>query len=200
MHREYLGDALDHWKGGLFELLQSEGVLHNFNVDAMASDGHWDDDEIDLYARLLRVNRQQFVRHCFDLVKDRAKYFSEIPKKGDIFFDPDRGILADAYPRFRHLTPTELFEIMNGEPARIVAVYQHKWQRKTMATTMEQVLAALESRNMPFACSWYSSGTVAMLFISQTRDRVKSVRDCFCQLLGQRANRRVGFRASPSGS
>jgi hypothetical protein len=68
------------------------------------------------------------VRHCFDLVKDRAKYFSEIPKKGDIFFDPDRGILADAYPRFRHLTPTELFEIMNGEPARIVAEHKPTWR------------------------------------------------------------------------
>jgi hypothetical protein len=61
------------------------------------------------------------------------------------------------------------------------------------------VLAALELRNMPFACSWYSSGTVMMLFISQTQDRVKSVHDCFCRLLGQRAGGRVGFQVSPRG-
>jgi len=41
MNLRYLGDALDHWKGSLFESLQQANILHDFAVDAMASD--WTD-------------------------------------------------------------------------------------------------------------------------------------------------------------
>jgi hypothetical protein len=34
----YLGDALDHWKGSLFESLQQEKAVQGLAVDPMTSD------------------------------------------------------------------------------------------------------------------------------------------------------------------
>ena len=43
MNREYLGDALDHWKGSMLSNLQAAGLLHHLAVDMMASD-EWKED------------------------------------------------------------------------------------------------------------------------------------------------------------
>jgi hypothetical protein len=34
MNLTFLGDALDHWKGSIFESLQKGGILPDFAVDA----------------------------------------------------------------------------------------------------------------------------------------------------------------------
>ena len=60
MNRDYLGDALDHWKGSVFEYLKREKLLRNFMVDPMATDdSKWDEDDSRLLAQLLRIEERQ---------------------------------------------------------------------------------------------------------------------------------------------
>src|SRR5688500_3252510 len=56
MNLRYLGDALDHWKGSLFEYLQTACLVRELAVDAMAGDAEqWQPADWKLFARLLRV-------------------------------------------------------------------------------------------------------------------------------------------------
>src|SRR6266542_4206536 len=92
MNLTFLGDALDHWKGSLFESLSRAGILRNFAVDPMASDlPAWRPEDFLLFAQLLRVDRSQIVEHQADL-GDRSRYFAEITHSGDLFLDPDTGV------------------------------------------------------------------------------------------------------------
>ena len=101
MNLRFLGDALDHWKGSLFELLQKTNQLHNFVVDPTAADwGSWQPEHVDAFARLLRIDRRQIILHNASL-KDRTMYFNEIRSEGDLFLDPDTGIKTG---RFRFST------------------------------------------------------------------------------------------------
>jgi len=46
MNLQFLGDALDHWKGSVFEALQNSLLLKGFRVDAMASDSEkWEQND-----------------------------------------------------------------------------------------------------------------------------------------------------------
>ena len=92
MNRKYLGDALDHWKGSVFESLQQRNALRDFAVDTMATDmNDWQSEDINVFARLLRISASQIIRHTVTL-KTREKYFAEIEHSGDLFLDPDTGI------------------------------------------------------------------------------------------------------------
>ena len=100
MNLRFLGDALDHWKGSVFEGLQNSNILEDFPVDAMASDiDNWRPEDWSLYAKLLRVRESQIVEHKATLERNRKKYFDEIPISGDLFLDPDTGVRTGSYNR-----------------------------------------------------------------------------------------------------
>lgn len=91
MNLAFLGDALDHWKGSLFESLQRSIVLRDFAVDPMASDwSKWQPEDISLFTRLLRIDKSQLIPHNIGLT-NRKRYFDEIEHPGDLFLDPDTG-------------------------------------------------------------------------------------------------------------
>lgn len=194
MNLKFLGDALDHWKGSVFEGLQSSHILNNFRVDAMVSDpGSWHSEDWQLYAKLLRVERYQIVSHRATLDKNRNEYFNEIPPTGDIFLDPDTGIKTGAVKDLRqYLKPEELAFIMNQEPHRITIVYQHVRAMPTIKRIRE-VLHALRSVQPYFYCASYNSGTVALLFLSLQRARIDNVSTYFRDLLGSHADNRIGI-------
>lgn len=194
MNIEHLGDALDHFKGSVFALLQEDGLLRDFLVDPMATDASaWNTAVSTSYARLLRVKEDQLVRHRHDLRRDRNPYFSEIPEEGDIFLDPDIGIKTKGSRNQleKYLRPTELLELMSVPGDRLVVVYQHG-SRGRMRQRVQDVWAALKQQDRLFSCS-YASPQVALLFFSRTCDRVEAVRDCFRRLLGPHANKRIGW-------
>src|SRR5262249_44692157 len=86
MNLRYLGDALDHWKGSLFERLQRETLLRSFAVDAMATDAEdWQPVDFALFANLLHIEERQILRHKHLLEIDRGGCFSEIAHEGDLF-------------------------------------------------------------------------------------------------------------------
>jgi hypothetical protein len=189
----FLGDALDHWKGSVFECLQEEKLLKGFLVDPMASDtSPWNMDDSRLYAQLLRVEERQLVHHDKTLRGQRNEYFSKIPKAGDLFLDPDTGIKTGRQTSseiYKYLRPPELFELVATERERLVIVYQHA--RGSVRQRAKDVLIALREQKQPFAYSSYESGTVAMLFFSQSPHRVEAISDCFYRLLGSHAKKRI---------
>src|SRR5262249_18513342 len=129
-----------------------------------------------------------------ELRTQREAYFSEIPRQGDIFLDPDTGIsTGTSTSTIRHIAPSEVSELLHADRKRLVAVYQHKWQAQNMAATVERALIALSLKDLPLCCAAYISGTVAILFLGLTMARVEGIYDCFCELLGKHAEGRVRF-------
>jgi len=195
MNLRFLGDALDHWKGSVFECLQSSNVLEEFRVDAMASDiDNWLPEDWSLYAKLLRVRKSQVVEHKATLDRNRKEYFDEIPRSGDLFLDPDTGIKTSSGREQQYLKPDELFFLMNHEQRRVVVVYQHIRAMKTRER-VEAVLQVLRSEKPKpiFYCASYDSGTVALIFLSFQRDRILAVSGYFRKLLGSHADNRIGL-------
>jgi hypothetical protein len=191
---QFLGDALDHWKGSVFEQLQQAGQLKNFMVDAMASDSaNWQPEDWSLFAKLLRVTPVQIIDHKESLNGIRDNYFREVPRSGDIFLDPDTGIQTGKVEEPRqYLKPVELAELLGTDKCRLVAVYQHVRAQRTK-DRVAKVLVAVRGLRSDSHCLSYESGTVAMLFFSLDRSRVISLMEFFNKFLGSHTKRRIGL-------
>jgi hypothetical protein len=196
----YLGDALDHWKGSLFEFLQATCVLRNLAVDPMATDPHkWTSDDFALYARLLRVRNEKVIRHNFPLAV-RTGYFAETRHGGDLFLDPDTGIdTGGLSPIANYVKPDDIAWLLSQADARTLAVYQHVRAQKTSAR-VDCCLNSIARVAPDVACCSYESGTVAMLFISLELDRIRAVSEALHGFLGRHAERRVRIRTTRPGT
>lgn len=194
MNLKYLGDALDHWKGSVFEGLQNARILDDFHVDAMASDLiKWPIEDRLLYAKLLRVSSDQIVHHAIKLGDDRKGYFNEITCSGDLFLDPDTGIQTSPVNDARYfLLSGELLNLINADDMRIVAVYQHIRAQVTRIR-VEAVLQFIRKQQNTFFCTSYESGTVALLFFGKNHTRIAAVTNYFRDLLGSHAQHRIGI-------
>ena len=192
MNLDYLGDALDHWKGSLIEHLQTAKLLRDFAVDAMASDAEdWQQSDWTLFARLLRVNNSQVITHNRLLTIDRPSYFAEITHQGDLFLDPDTGIKTGSVSNLsQYLLPDEMHDLLGRKHERIVAVYQHI-RAQNPRHRLQNVVSALRLPDRPFSCCSYESSTVAMLFLSRNPSRVDGIYQEFQTLLGRHAARRI---------
>lgn len=188
MNLRFLGDALDHWKGSIFESLQNGGVLQDFAVDPMVSDHtDWQPEDFALFVRLLRVEQRQLISHKFPLA-DRIAYFREIGHTGDLFLDPDTGI-ATGRPSIEHVAPSEAARLLESSE-RLLLVYQHV-RAVRVCDRVDAVCAAI--RRLAPGVNWcsYESGTVAMIFLSLQAARVDSVQCHFNGVLGRHAAGRI---------
>lgn len=193
MNLRFLGDALDHWKGSVFESLHKSNLLHNFKVDAMASDEEaWQPQDLELFSNLLRIRQDQIISHKQVLNGNRDLYFDEIPNDCDLFLDPDTGFKTGKVKDLRQYVKPEEFHFLLGRSnKRVIAVYQHV-RAKLTRDRVEEVLEALKYKQSRFSCVSYESGTVALLFLSLSRERIKEIRDYFHELLGVHAENRIG--------
>ena len=191
MNLNYLGDALDHWKGSLFEYLQREGVLHHFAVDPIASDqAQWAETDFAIFGRLLRVNDNQLIHHQSTLA-DRHRYFLEIRRSGDLFLDPDTGISTGRVANEnQYIKPQEVALLLHTQDDRLLAVYQHV-RAMRVSVRVDQCLAAIAREANGFGCCSYESSTVAMLFLSRRIGRTIDVQRALQRLLGRHTKRRV---------
>jgi len=164
MNLAFLGDALDHWKGSLFESLQKGGILQNFAVDPMASDlAAWTPEDFSLFSTLLRIDRSQIVPHSCTLA-DRKSFFAEIRHPGDLFLDPDTGVATGQHgASVQHVLASEIATLV-GSLDRFLAIYQHV-RAQRVSERVDAVCRVIRDV-MPEGqwCS-YESGTVAMIFI-----------------------------------
>ena len=188
MNLAFLGDALDHWKGSLFESLQKGGIVRDFAVDPMASDlAAWSSGDFALFSTLLRIDRSQVISHSQPL-SDRKGYFLEIQHRGDLFLDPDTGI-ATGKPSVQHVTPVEIAGLLESAD-RLLAIYQHV-RAQRVAGRVDAVCAAIRSKSPEVPWCSYESGTVAMIFVARKSERIASVRSHFGELLGRHATGRI---------
>lgn len=197
MNLAFLGDALDHWKGSLFESLQKAGILKNFAVDPMASDlAAWTPVDFLLFSTLLRISRSQIVPHNHTL-SDRKSYFAEIDHPGDLFLDPDTGVsTGERGASVQHVEASEIAALVRSSD-RLLAIYQHvRAQRvsRRVDTVCRVILNVLPEGRW---CS-YESGTVAMIFISRRPEQIVAVAEHFAGLLGRHALGRI--RVSNNGA
>lgn len=191
LNLRYLGDALDHWKGSLFEFLIGERLLQDFVVDPMATDGEcWTATDISLFARLLRVRQAQILRHKAALAA-RSAYFAEIQHAGDLFLDPDTGIdTRSGTPIDKYVKASELTVLLNSPPTRVVAVYQHVRAQRT-CDRVDACLQTLRYGHGRIGWCSYESGNVAMIFLSRNIERTTAISDGFGRLLGRHKEGRV---------
>ncbi|MGH8679536.1 MAG: hypothetical protein ACREUQ_14445 [Burkholderiales bacterium] len=197
MNLKFLGDALDHWKGSLFESLQKRGILKNFAVDPMASDlAAWEPDDFTLFSTLLRIDRSQIVPHNCTLA-DRKNYFAEIRHLGDLFLDPDTGVATGKRGASAHHVAASEIAALVGSSDRLLGIYQHV-RAQPVSERVDAVCRVIRNE-MPKGqwCS-YESGTVAMIFIAQKPERVAGVAEHFSELLGRHATGRI--RVSNNGT
>lgn len=178
MNLEFLGDALDHWKGVLFASIQKEKVLWDFAVVPMATDqDSWREEDRELYARLLSIKRNQVIRHKAPL-EERAKYFGEITHKGSLFLDPDTGV-ATGRVKQKHIRPLDIKKLFDESADRILVIYQHWDRRKPVALRVQEVTDMLGKVIPPLSWCSYEATMAAMLFFSFQRARIELVVKCF---------------------
>ena len=190
MNRLHLGDALDHWKGSLFNLLHGKNVLHDFRVDPLVTDDHWEDNDYKAFAALLHVSSKRVIRHADrDWLDRRQDYFAGC-KAGDLFLDPDRGINTGGLsPVRRYVRIREIVELLDKDENRLLFVYQHIGRSKARTRVQRVVDTVRLEHNR---CSWcsYEGATVSMLAFSLT-DRTLKVRDVFRSLFGGQGRDRI---------
>jgi len=185
---KYLGDALDHWKGSLFESLQNANVLRDFSVDPMCTDAEpWQSADFSLYARLLHIRAVQVIRHKHTL-QNRKAYFAEISHQGDLFLDPDTGVSTSA-ANSQYLRPRELGQLLDLATQRMLVVYQHI-RTQNCAVRIDNVILALESQAGRFHWCSYESPSVALLFVSRS-PRPLEVAGHFKTMLGRHSGNRI---------
>jgi hypothetical protein len=192
MNLQYLGDALDHWKGSIFARLQKEGVLKDFAADPMSTDtGPWHAADFHLYADLLQLRADQILRHKTKLRDHRKEYFTEIRHAGDLFVDPDTGI-APTHPgrHDKYITVEEVHQLLGSKSPRLLCIYQHIRGEKTRDRVAKSISALTELNANVSYCS-YESPTVAMLFLSRERNRREQVSWYFKKYLGRHSDMRV---------
>jgi len=175
MNLKHLGDAFDHWKGSVIELVGEMNlrVVNNLQVVPMFTDQEpwpWGPENLATYAKLLR-------RQVNDILKrndpfsnsrnDREAYFKNLGQN-DLFLDPDTGIAGNQNAMKEHVKASEVACLLSASPRRMLLVYQHKGQREKMRKTHQRVLEGLRE----FHAFTYDSGQVGMVFISRDQKRL----------------------------
>jgi hypothetical protein len=186
----HLADALDFWKGSLFELLAYGQGLHNLAIDMLPTDSRpWTNAEKKVYADLLKVPPQRIVSHRHTWMTHRMAYLAEISCTRDLFLDPDRGIsLKRGSPIAMYIKGTELLNLLPQNTSHVVAVYHHV--RGSVSRQTQKIAEALTGTHNLAACS-YESGTVAMMFFSRKNARIKKIEELLRSLLGPASPPRV---------
>ena len=191
MNRTFLGDALDHWKGSLFESLRKSKLLKDFAVDPMASDwSDWQPRDKSAFAHLLRIDESQLISPEVGLLGRRKQHFDEIEHKGDLFLDPDTGIATGNVKNMNQYVRSEEIEMLLRDFSRLLAVYQHV-SRQQVRDRVDAVCSKLNKDIDGVYWSSYESATVAMLFLSRSHQRVDEVAEHFKGVLGQHAGARI---------
>jgi hypothetical protein len=182
----HLGDALDHWKGSMIEMLGDS--LRDLHVVPMFTDNDpaacWTEVHLELYTRLLRVSRDRIMLcHTPFQQSNRRDYFSELrlPAEADVFLDPDTGIAPDGRGTAKHVRPQDLATVLPAGSRRIVLVYQHSsHSRDFVEKALRQVVDS--PRLSGVGAIAYDAGTVAMIFAARHQPRLIELRKTMTRL------------------
>jgi len=164
-----LGDALDHWKGSLIELIGDKRL----RVVPMLTDrDRCTQQHFETYARLLHRKPEDVLK------KEKGALFSKRTRHGyfcdleehDLFLDPDTGIASDKKAQKEHVSFSEIARLLSESRSRMLLIYQHASREKD---GLREKLNLLRSTEGLRGCDIfaYDSGAVSMVVISQNRGR-----------------------------
>lgn len=194
MRLDWLGDALDFWKGSILAILRSSapkgtGLL----VIPMFSDAAWSSDAVTTYASLLGVSPNSLCGTHHFQGRDRDQYFARAyeklatsGRKPDVFVDPDTGIALSRVAH-KHVSPAHLAPLLTT--TNVVAVYQHRPQFGTVnwiGTYLDRVRN--ETRASVLA---YQSAQVGMVFLTKSQRRRNALSKALSVRLGPGAKSRL---------
>ena len=188
MRLEYLGDALDHFKGSLFRRLRAADLLRDLAVDPMATDADtWTHDDYRLYSDLLDVQPDKVLKSQGTLDKVGRRRLGLPGHQGDLFLDPDTGVRTGTQPTARkYVLPEEVGPLLVS--SRLLVIYQHAW-RAHEAESVRQAIAAVQQIEPSIAATAYTSRQVAMLFLARDVERVSAVASWLRAWLGSKGHR-----------
>ncbi len=198
MKLAHLGDAMDHWKGSLIELIGDKRL----RVVPMFTDrDRWTQQHFETYARLLHRKPEDVLKkgkgNLFSS-RTRHDYFCDLGKH-DLFLDPDTGIASDKKAKKEHVSPSEIAGLLSESRSRVLLIYQHASRKKD---GLREKLKLLRSAEGLRGCNIfaYDSGAVSMVVISQNRQRSDEALARLKSWLGTVASTRIIKRSTSKGS
>jgi hypothetical protein len=194
MNLVHLGDALDHWKGSLIELIGGKNV---HVVPMFTDDKPWTEQQIEAYARLLCIRPEDVLKRDGRFSgKTRTSYFCDLGEH-DLFLDPDTGIAPDdKNAKEEHIRTSEIAGLLSVAPSRMLLIYQHASRSKNGLKKKLNLLSKYLPGCGMFA---YDSGSVSMVVIGRDRDRVQQALVRLKCWLGPTVSKRV-VEPSAAGS
>ena len=186
----FLGDALDHWKGSLISILSSKWLIRNVVVEPMITDERpWSKHDLDTYRRLLRLESASQICHGQSTFSGkREEYFDEIPQEVDVFLDPDTGIATDKGNR-KHVKVSELGNLL-AKSDRVLMIYQHS-ARGSFCKWLLEIKKGVSYGIPGVHCTIYECGRVALFFISLSKARIHEIQNALKEYLKGTADKRV---------
>jgi hypothetical protein len=168
VNTRFLGDALDHWKGSIIQLLAAKELLKNLVVEPMITDERpWLHDDIETYRRLLGLESSNQIYHTRSTFSGkREEYFNLLPNDADLFLDPDIGIATGGAGR-EHVKTSELRRLLTNSD-RVVMVYQHS-ARGPFHERLDGIKDIISHQIPNVHWSVYECGRVAVFFMSPNR-------------------------------
>jgi hypothetical protein len=221
MDSKHLGDAFDHWKGAIIQLLEPK--LQNLAaVPMITNERGWGKQEqkLSTYSRLLNIDEElifqsnrkfrghmdndrysQVIDH-FTSHTDKNHYFQQVNYSGDLFLDPDTGLAFSpfTYKGNKHVTPNEIKCLLDkdNKNVRVIMVYQQsrQGQKKSeeqnyLEKIIKYALAQIGSQNSPCYACTYCCSQVSMLFFSKNKGRIVQIKQYLRKELPYQAKRRV---------
>ena len=187
LRREFIGDALDHWKGSLIRFLESESLLENLAVVPMITDDlPWGDADISLYSRLLNaIGNKRILLSVKSFSGERRNYFTAVRHTGDLFLDPDTGIATGAANR-QHVEAADLKLLadLDERRRRLLIIYQHA-SREDFRKRVKVIAGHVLNQVNRIHCTTYEGRQVAMLFFLYSGQRITEVNRAFQRFLGE---------------
>lgn len=188
MRIDYLGDALDHFKGSILRKLQAEGLILDLGVDPMATDVElWSEDHYRLYAALLGTSPSRLFRIAGTLDSRERRTLGSPHHGGDLFLDPDTGVRTGSQsPVSAYILPTELKQLLTSD--RVVVTYQHAW-RTEEAESVRRAVEVVKNVQPRSVATAYVSRQVALIFFSTDTERVSAISASLRSWLGEKRDR-----------
>jgi uncharacterized phage-like protein YoqJ len=195
MNKKHLGDAFDHWKGSLIQILSRKRIIQNLRVEPMITDNEqWGKNDSETYRKLLNLPSVERICHKDEIFVNRKQrkrkdYFGEIPKRCNLLIDPDTGIKLSENTKKKHVKLCEIKELLDDK-RRVIMIYQHS-QRKNNQETFDEINKEISKMTPKIHWCAYNGGQVAMIFISRKQNRIERIKKTLKSYLCGTAAKRI---------
>ena len=200
MNLRFLGDAFDHWKGSVLQLLGD--TLRDVHVVPLLTDAdRWTPEHFEVYARLLRIDPNRVVMRDSNFERaqesrDRylARLADECVDRGrtdrcDLFLDPDTGVGGRDK---KHVCRADIDELLRVPGDRVLLIYTQAEDR--FRNSEADVLDDFHRCFGEYAFLAYRSAKqgLSMAVVSrEDGDRLKDIRTWLSTFLGSVAERHI---------